>query len=462
MHAAKIIATLGPKAGDDAAIDALARAGANAFRINLSYDNRDTHDSMVQALRAVEAQRGVSICLIADVSGPRFRIGRFANTQVDLEVGQTFYLDQDETPGDASRVCLPAIEAYLGTSIGDLLRLDDGRVVLRVVKTSPVALTCRVVAGTQLSSHKIISLPRVTPRRPHLDATDREQINWAREAGVDWLSVSWPHRAGMWNETRALAGNMKLLAKVESSACLQSVDSVIAAADGLVIARGDLGYDLPAEEIPGWQKRLVRAARRAGKPVIIAAQMLESMVESPIPTRAEASDVANAVKDGADALMLSAETAVGAYGQEAVALMASVIARAESDQQATLYKIDTVPTIASTIASAAATVADALKAPLIFCFTTTGSTALSVAQTRPKTTIICVSDDVQTLRQMQLVWGLKCMAAPTLERWRDVVDTAVGLAKGLDITPGDPLVITAGMPFGTMGSTNILRVATAR
>ena len=461
MRAAKIIATLGPQAGTAEEIEKLAREGADAFRLNLSYDTSETHARLVAAVRSVEQKLGAPLCVIADLAGPRFRIGDFAETKVTLEIGQTFRLDQDEAPGDGTRVCLPVPEAYTQSSIGDLLRLDDGRVMLRITAVTPIALTCTVVAGEELSGNKIISLPKVTPRRDALHETDISQIEWARKAGVDWLSVSWPHNAEMWGATRGHAGSMKLLAKMESRLCLESADAAIAVADGLVVARGDLGYDLPPEEIPGWQKRLVRAARQAGKPVIISAQMLESMVSSPAPTRAEASDVANAVKDGADALMLSAETAIGAYAPEAVAMMASVIERVEADQPSTSYENEETPTIASTIAKAAASAADALSAPLIFCFTTSGSTALSVARTRPKTTIVCASDAIQTLRQMQLVWGLKCQQAPALSSWPDVVNTAVTLAKDLQVETGRPLVITAGMPFGASGSTNILRIATA-
>lgn len=461
MRSAKIIATLGPQSQTEDQIEKLVQAGANAFRLNLSYDSPQTHAALISAVRAVEQNMGVPLCLIADLAGPRFRIGDFAETKIRLEVGQTFRLDQDDTPGDTTRVCLPVPEAYVRSSIGDLLRLDDGRVMLRITAISPVALTCIVVAGEELAGNKIISIPTVSPRRDTLGEKDMAQIKWAQQAGIDWLSVSWPHNAEMWRETRANAGAMKLIAKMESRLCLESVDVAIDLADGLVVARGDLGYDLPPEEIPGWQKRLVRAARQAGKPVIIAAQMLESMVSSPAPTRAEASDVANAVKDGADALMLSAETAVGAYAPEAVEMMASVITRVEADQPVTSYENEGTPTIANTIAKAAAGAADALSAPLIFCFTSSGSTALSVARTRPNTTIVCASDDRQTLRQMQLVWGLKCQQAPALSNWPDVEDTAVNLAKDMNISGGEPLVITAGMPFGASGSTNILRIATA-
>lgn len=461
MRAAKIIATLGPTLRSEEDIETLARAGADAFRLNLSYDTSETHDALVATVRTVEAKLDRPLCLIADLSGPRFRIGEFAETTVSLEIGQTFRLDQDDTPGDENRVCLPVPEAYTSAAIGDLLRLDDGRVLLRVTAVSPFALTCAVVAGTELSSRKIISLPNTAPQRDHLAEKDRAQITWAREAGVDWLSATWPTQTLIWEEIRANAGPMKLLAKMESRVSLNESDLAVESADGLVVARGDLGYDLPPEEIPGWQKRLVRTARRGGKPVVISAQMLESMVSSPAPTRAEASDVANAVRDGADALMLSAETAVGAYPKEAVELMSAVIERAEADQQNTVYTIDATPTIASTIAKSAAQAADDLAAPLIFCFTSSGSTALSVAQTRPKTRVVCASDNPQTLRQMRLIWGLSCQAAPGLKQWRDVVDTAVALAKTMDVPTGSPLVITAGMPFGASGSTNIMRITTA-
>ena len=461
MRACKIIATLGPQAQTFDTLRALALAGADAFRINLSYDNTEIHDQHIRTLRALEADLDRPLCLIADISGPRFRIGPFADTRIALEPGQVLRLDQDEAPGDAYRVHLPVPEAFSASSIGDLLRLDDGRVVLRVTATSPVALTCTVVAGTELSSGKIISLPKVTPRRDELSLRDHAQVSWARAAGVDWVAVPWPTDPGVWQEMRDLAGPTKIMTKMESRSCLADADAAIAASDGLVIARADMGYDFPAEEIPGWQKRLTRLARRAGKPVVVAAQMLESMVTSPAPTRAEASDVANAVKDGADALMLSAETAVGAYVEDAVAMMASIITTTEADQRPTVYGVDVAPTIANTIARAAAQAADALQAPLIFCFTSSGSTALSVTRTRPRTTIICASDNVQTLRQMQVIWGLKCLAAPALTSWLDIVETAGRLAKTEGIAPGQPLVITAGMPFGTSGSTNILRIVTA-
>ena len=461
-HACKIIATLGPKTGDRKGIEALARAGAKAFRLNLSYDSAETHATLVRYVREVEAKIDTPLCLIADLSGPRFRLGSFAKGTVVLEPGQSFRLDQEETPGDESRVCLPVPEAFATASIGDMLRLDDGRVRLRITAVSPVALTCRVVAGVELSSNKIISLPKTQPQRDRLSESDLKQLIWAREAGIDWLSASWPTKGAIWQKIRDLAGPMKLLAKMESKAALSDIDQAVKQADGLVVARGDLGYDLPAEEIPGWQKRLVRAARRGGKPVVIAAQMLESMVASPAPTRAEASDVANAVRDGADALMLSAETAIGAYGQEAVALMRSVIERTESDRQITTYQADAPSDISTTIARAAAQAADELGAPFIFCFTSSGSTAVSVARTRPPMPIICASDRPQTLRQMQLIWGQRCLTAPALTQWQDIVDTAAALAADLGVESGKPIVITAGMPFGTAGSTNIMRIVSVK
>ena len=463
MTLAKIIATLGPKVAGAPAIGSLVQAGVRCFRLNLSYDDAQTHKALVQAVRQVEVGLGQPLCLIVDLTGPRFRIGAFSDGTIPLEVGQLFKLDQDEAPGDATRVHLPVPEAFAAASIGDLLRLDDGRVILRVRAVTPFALSCTVVAGSALSSHKIIALPRTAPRRDHLSNGDRTQILWARDMGIDWISATWPSHSHIWQEIRGRAGPMRQLAKMDSSASLQKFDQALEMADGLVVARGDLGYDLPPEEIPGWQKRLVRAARQAGKPVVIAAQMLESMVTNPSPTRAESSDVANAVRDGADALMLSAETAIGVYPGESVTLMKSVIDSTEANQpaaQAAASDRDH-PSIADCIARAAALAADELSAPLIFCFTSSGSTALSVARTRPRTKIICASDSPQTLRQMQLVWGLRCIAAPALTAWRDVVDTAVKLAKELKVPSGQPLVITAGMPFGTAGSTNILRIATA-
>ncbi len=461
MRATKIIATLGPETAHPEAIAGLVAAGVNAFRLNLSYDEPSHHAALVDAVRAVEQEVGRPIALIADVSGPRFRIGPFAHGSLALETGQSLILDQDETPGGRDRVHLPVPAAFTSSRIGDLLRLDDGRVALRVLKVSPVALHTVVVSGTELSGNKIISLPNVPLQHTKLSTSDCDQIDWARQAGIDWLGVSWPHEARTWQALRARAGSMKLLAKIESRACLAAATALIDGADGLLVARGDLGYDLPAEEIPEWQKRLVRDARAAGKPVVIAAQMLESMVSSPAPTRAEASDVANAVKDGADALMLSAETAIGAYPREAVSLMASVIDQTEVQESGPLQPMGTAPTITQTIAYSAAQAADALGAPVIFCFTTSGSTATAVARTRPKTAIVCASDRPQTLRQMQISWGLDCVAAPALKSWKDVVDTAVKLAKDRQIPAGAPLVITAGMPFGRSGSTNILRIATA-
>ena len=465
-RACKIIATLGPACQHKAEIRSLAEAGVSIFRMNLSYDGCAIHDALVASVRAAEQDLGKPLTLIADLAGPRYRIGGLegpaGERAVPLTIGQSFRLDQDEAIGDATRVSLPHAEVFGAAKIGDLLRLDDGRVVLRVTAVSPFALSCMVVAGTELSGHKIISLPSSPPKRGHLSQRDRNQIAWARAAGVDWLSASWPGSAEAWAQIRILAGSMGLLAKMESQGALGHLDVVLEGADGLVIARGDLGYDLPPEDIPGWQKRLVRAARMAGKPVIVAAQMLESMVTSPAPTRAEASDVAGAVRDGADALMLSAETAIGAYPQEAVAMMASVIETSEADGGVAPLPTLAAPSVSETIARAAGEAADALHAPMIFTFTSSGSTALSVARTRPKTPIICVSEQVETLRKMQLVWGLACHQAPALTQWKDVVDTAVVLAKDLSIPSGAPLVITAGMPFGTAGSTNILRIAAAQ
>ena len=461
---AKIIATLGPASATPEMAAQLVEAGIDAFRINLAYEDPKSLKQHVALVRALEAQRGGPLGLIVDLEGPRFRIGAFAEGAVQLETGQPFRLDQSPELGDANRVTLPHPEAYARIKVGQRLLLDDGRLVLRVSDTSLFRIDTEVLVGGTLVSRKVIALSDLKPKRERLSAQDWADLTAMVELGVDWITLAWPSDAEEVARLRkATAGRVRLLARIDSKAVLARLDAVIEAADGLVIARGDLGYELTPEAIPAWQKDITLRCRRAGKPVIVAAQMLDSMVQAPAPTRAEASDVANAVFDGADAVMLSAETATGRYPLESVEIMDRIISEIEEEGAYwPLPPTDDLATasIARAIAASAARVAQDLKSAAIICHTSSGSTALAVASLRAQTPIICMSDEAATTRQLTLVWGLTCVHEAQLERWRDIVESSLVIAQRLDLAAlGSTITITAGMPFGTSGTTNILRVA---
>lgn len=461
----KIVATLGPASSTPDQIRTLFEAGADVFRLNFSHGRQDDHGARMAAIRALEQESGRPICVLADLQGPKLRIGVFAEGPIALAPGMPFRLDLDPTPGNRSRVGMPHPEIIAALTVGTEILCDDGRVRLRVTDHGPDFADTVVVSGLKLSDRKGINVPSVLLPISPLSAKDRDDLRFALDLGVDWIALSFVQRPEDIAEARLLiAGRAALLSKLEKPLAISHLDRIIELSDGIMVARGDLGVELPPEDIPMLQKRIVRRSREAGKPVIVATQMLESMVSAPSPTRAEASDVATAVYDGADAVMLSAETAAGAYPIEAVTIMDRIARRIEHDP---LYRTvmdarhpDPAPTTADAITAAAGQIAHTLEAAAIVTYTTSGSTTLRAARERPDVQILCLTSRIETARRLALSYGVHAVQTADVSNFSEMVQKACTIARTNGLAePGQRLIITAGVPFGTPGNTNVLRVA---
>lgn len=461
----KIVATLGPATASADRIRALFEAGADVFRLNFSHGSHDDHLARIQIVRALEHDMGRPIGLLADLQGPKLRIGSFRDGAVDLVAGQKFRLDIEGTPGDATGVTLPHPEVLASLKPDTDLLLDDGKIRLRVREVHSGRAMTEVMVGGRLSDRKGLNLPDTVVPLSALTPKDRGDLAFALAHGVDWVGLSFVQRPDDLREARGLIqGRAALLAKIEKPSAVTKLDEIVALADAVMVARGDLGVEMPLQAVPGVQKRIVRAARRAGKPVVVATQMLDSMVKAPVPTRAEVSDVATAVYDGADAVMLSAETASGDYPVEAVKTMNAIAEEIERDP---LYRgiMDAEhnspeSTVSDAITAAARQVAETIRAAAIVTYTMSGSTALRAARERPKAPILCLTPLIETARRLSIAWGVNPVVAPDAVNFADMVAKAVVLARDAELArPGDMLVVTAGVPFGTPGNTNVLRIA---
>jgi pyruvate kinase len=461
----KIVATLGPASGTTDQIEGLLRAGADCFRLNFSHGSADEHRGRVESIRHVEALYDQPIAIIADLQGPKLRIGRFAAGTIGLQLGQAFRLDLDSTPGDTSRVMLPHPELIQALRRGSDILLDDGRVRLEVKRQGVDYLDTIVAAGQSLSDRKGVNVPGVVLPLGALTKKDRTDLTAALSFGVDWIALSFVQRPEDVVEARSLIGDKaSLIVKLEKPQALEHLDALIDLADGVMVARGDLGVELPPEEVPVIQRRIVAAVRKAGKPVIVATQMLESMISAPTPTRAEASDVATAVYEGTDAVMLSAETAAGAYPVEAVEIMSRIAARVERDPAYRRTMQAEAPSPESTssdaISRAASQVAETIGAAAIATFTTSGSTTLRASRERPAMPILCLTASPETARRLMLSYGVRSVVTPDINSFSQMVERAGRMARATGIAHiGDRLVVTAGVPFGTPGNTNTLRIA---
>jgi pyruvate kinase len=461
----KIIATLGPASSDIEVIRRLFVAGVDVFRLNFSHGEHADHKARLESIRALEPEVGRPIGVMLDLQGPKLRIGRFAGGETELAVGQPFRLDLTDEAGDENRVRLPHREVFAAISPGTELLLDDGRIRLRTEKCGDDFAETTVLAGGRLSDRKGVNVPQITLPIAALTEKDRRDLRFGLDLGVDWVALSFVQRAEDVAEARKLiGGRAAVMTKLEKPAAIDHLDEIIDLSDGIMVARGDLGVELVPESVPGLQKEIVSTARHAGKPVVVATQMLESMVEAPTPTRAEASDVATAVYDGADALMLSAESATGAFPVEAVAMMDRIIARVEHDPRYRRFvqadHADPEATSADAITAAAAQVADTIRAVAIVSYSVSGSTTLRAARERPAVPILGLTPKVGTARRLALAWGVHSVLTEDATDFVDMVDKACSVAIGQEFAiAGDSLVITAGVPFGTPGSTNTLRIA---
>ena len=407
----KIVATLGPASESAEVIRALFEAGADVFRLNFSHGSHAEHAARVRAIRTLERETGRPIGILMDLQGPKLRIGAITGGAVELAAGARFRLDLSDAPGDAARAPLPHPEIFRALAPGTDVLLDDGKIRLRVMSCGADHAETEVVTGGKLSDRKGVNIPQVVLGLSAMTDKDRDDLRFGLDLGVDWIGLSFVQRPDDVAEARKLiAGRAAVMAKLEKPAAIDRLDEIVQLSDAVMVARGDLGVELPPEDVPSLQKQIVRACREAGKPVVVATQMLESMISAPAPTRAEASDVATAVYDGSDAVMLSAETAAGAYPREAVAIMSRIIERVERDEsyRAIMDAVHPNPeeTAPDAITAAAAQVASTIKAAAIVTYTTSGSTSLRASRERPTAPVLCLTENVETARRLAVAWGI--------------------------------------------------------
>jgi pyruvate kinase len=465
QRCAKILATLGPASSTAPLIEKLFLAGVDAFRLNFSHGSHEDHAERHRIIRDLEKKMGRPISILMDLQGPKLRIGTFAEKAIRLDEGQTFILDNNATPGDHTRVFLPHPEIFQALKEGSDLLLDDGKVRLSVQRISPERIETRVVTAGILSDRKGLNVPTVALRISPMTPKDRKDLAFGLELGVDWVALSFVQCPQDVVEAKELIGNRAgIVSKLEKPLAIEHLEEIVHLSDAIMVARGDLGVELPPEEVPSIQKRIIRCCRKAGKPVAVATQMLDSMVKSPTPTRAEASDVATAVYDGADAVMLSAESASGEYPVESVAMMDRIITHVEQDpfyrtmQEASLPSPDA--TTSDAITAAARQVAHTLQAAAIVTFTNTGITTLRAARERPEAPILAITPEITTARKLALVWGVHSVQSREVHTFSEVVNDACLIAQQTEFAKvNDKIVVTAGIPFQVAGSTNILRIA---
>jgi pyruvate kinase len=461
----RILATLGPASDSPEMIRALAEAGADAFRMNMSHGTHADHARRIASVRALETALGRPSTIVADLQGPKLRVGRFKGGKAELKAGQRFVFDRDDRLGDATRVTIPHPEIFAAVMPDTRLLVDDGKLVFRVIEVEPERIVAEVATGGTISDNKGLNVPDAVLPLAALTDKDRADLAFALDQGVEWIALSFVQRPEDVAEAKRLVGGKAgVLAKIEKPAAIERLGDILELADAVMVARGDLGVEMPPEAVPPLQKRIVEAARRLGKPVVVATQMLESMIASPSPTRAEVSDVATAVYDGADAIMLSAESAAGQYPREAVTMMNRIAIEAEGDPtyNARVHFTQTLPdaTTNDAIAKASADMVRTVGAAAIVCFTSSGSTARRVARERPAVPLLVLTPSLRTARQLGLLWGAHSV------RTRDVhsFEEMLGKAKRMTLrhrvgTAGDRVIVTAGVPFGTPGSTNVVHVA---
>ena len=470
----KILATIGPASRSPEMLRKLFRAGADAFRVNMSHGSHADHQKSIEAIRALEKEFARPIAILADLQGPKLRVGEFVGGKAVIRHSGHFTLDRDPAPGDDSRVCLPHPELFGIMERGQRLLINDGKIKLVVKEADEHRIFCTAEVGGVISDRKGVNVPDAEVPIPALTEKDRKDLAFAVEHGADWIALSFVQRPEDLAEARKLIAahatreqTPALCAKIEKPQALRRLDEIIELADGIMVARGDLGVELEPQEVPPLQKRIVGAARRAGKPVIVATQMLESMIESPIPTRAEVSDVANAVYDGADAVMLSAESAAGDWPEESVAMMHRITAQVERDEgyKERIRLLDTTPdaTTADALSHACMTIADTVPISAITVFTASGSTARRVARERPATPMLVLTPSMRTARRVALLWGAHAVATKDIGSFEEMIAKGkrMALRHGFG-EAGSKQIVLAGVPFGTPGATNLLHVVTLK
>ena len=460
----RVLATLGPASSSPEMIRSLYLAGADAFRINMSHGAHADKIALVTSIRALEKEFGRATTILFDLQGPKLRVGKFADGSITLKTGARFILDRDEKPGDGHRVNLPHREIFEALEPGTRLLLDDGKLVLRVLSLAAERIETLVEVGGVLSNNKGLNVPDVVVPMAALTDKDRKDLTFALEQGADWIALSFVQRPEDVAEARRLiGGKAALLAKIEKPAAVERLEEILELADAVMVARGDLGVELPPERVPPLQKHSVETARRMGRPVVVATQMLESMIKSPTPTRAEVSDVATAIYDGADAVMLSAESAAGDWPVESVEMMDRIAITVEQDHgyYARIHFTETHPdaTTADALSQAAENIARTVSAAAIICFTLSGSTARRIARERPSVPLLVLTPKLATARRLGLLWGAHAVRTRDVASFEEMVGKAKRMALRQGIAKaGDRIIVMAGVPFGTPGSTNVLHV----
>ncbi len=466
QRSAKIVATIGPASNTEDTITALFAAGVDVFRLNFSHGKQEEHRAVCDMIRALEKSVKRPIGIMADLQGPKLRVGAFADKKAKLVAGEIFRLDLDAKPGNAKRAPLPHPEVFAALQPGTELLLDDGNIRLKVESCGDNFAETRVMTGGELSDHKGVNVPNVLLPVSPFTRKDRADLAYALDMGVDWIALSFVQRPEDVAEARkVIAGRAAVLVKLEKPAAITHLHEIVELSEAVMVARGDLGVEMPPEDVPPVQREIIQACRIAGKPVVVATQMLESMVRNAVPTRAEASDVANAVYEGADAVMLSAETAAGAYPVEAVKMMDRIIRRVQIDpiyfpglRSASLVASGHSP--ADAITAAASQVAHTIGAAAILAYTTSGATALRMARERPDVPILALTSNLRTARRLALAWGLHCVHTHDVRNFTEMVVHATRAAQREGFAnKGQRVVVTAGVPFGTPGATNVLRIA---
>jgi pyruvate kinase len=465
MRKTKLLATLGPASQDDATVGALFRAGADIFRINMSHSTHEVLRARVQQIRALEKVVNHPIGILADLQGPKLRVGTFKDGSAILTEGQRFTLDSNPEPGDATRVQLPHPEILGPLEVGHAVIIDDGKLRLRVVEETETEAVTVVEIGGTISNRKGVSLPDTTIPVSAMTPKDRADLDAALDAGVDWIALSFVQRPEDVAEVKKVArGRALVMAKIEKPQAVARLEDIIEVSDALMVARGDLGVEMPLEKVPGIQKRITRMARKYGKPVVVATQMLESMISTPVPTRAEVSDVGTAVFEGADAVMLSAESASGKYPLEAVSTMSRIAEEIESDPNYPIIiaaqRSEPEHTGADAIAAAARQIADTIDLKAIVVWTASGSTAMRIARERPQTPTLVLTTSLNTARRLALVWGVHAIVGDDPLDVNDMAERGAYAAMHEEFaTPGQRVIMVAGVPFGTPGATNLIRIA---
>jgi pyruvate kinase len=460
----KILATLGPASSDAKMIRKLMLFGADAFRINMSHGDQKTKIRLVEAIRALEKEFHRPTTILFDLQGPKLRVGHFQGGRTMLEKGKRFIFDRDDQAGNSDRVQLPHAELFQAVRPGTNILIDDGKIRLMVVEAGDGQIVSEVKVGGPVSDNKGVNVPDIVVPIPALTDKDRDDLQFALEQRADWIALSFVQRPEDVAEARTLSGDRAaLLAKIEKPAAIDQLNDIIALADAVMVARGDLGVELPPEQVPPLQNKIVAAARQYGKPVVVATQMLESMVTSPTPTRAEVSDVATAIYDGADAVMLSAESASGQYPCEAVQMMDRIANSVERDPsyQARIHFTQTrlEPTTADALAGSARQIAQTVSATAMVCYSSSGSTARRIARERPPVPVLAMSASLHTSRRLGLLWGVYAVHTRDVASFEEMVEKGKRMTLRHQIAKGgDRIVLMAGIPFGTAGSTNVLHV----